>query len=150
MSIYSNRIRVTRRPVYLGFSLQPNGMVTHDYFQEQLLFRSMNPPVLWNGQPAALHFWNWRKKRTPINLIASNLITHDGFNIRGPAIVVTGVERWDHMRAPGTEEQVRERLDHILHGLGDEIIFRPSGRWSTHQNIYVRNADDAFAVRMVL
>jgi hypothetical protein len=150
MSIYNNRIRVSRRPVYLGYFLQSNGIITKDYFQAQQLLRSMHPPVLWMGQPATLHFWNWRKKKTPINVTASNLITHDGFNIRGPAIVVTGVEHWTHMRAHGTEGQVRARLDHIMHTFGDAIIFRPSGRWSTHQNIYVRNENDAFAVRMAL
>ncbi len=150
MPIYNKRIRVTRRRVYLGHFLQDNGIVAKGYFQQQQINGSMHPPVLWNGQPATLHFWNYAEKRTSINVNASNLITHFGFEIRGPAIVVTGVERWYHMRAPGTEKQLRARLAHILHGLGDEIIFRPSGRWSTHQNIYVRNENDAFAVRMVL
>ena len=42
MSIYNNRIRVSRRPVYLGYFLQSNGIITKDYFQAQQLIRSMH------------------------------------------------------------------------------------------------------------
>ncbi|MFC4172993.1 hypothetical protein ACFOYU_13130 [Microvirga sp. GCM10011540] len=142
---------MSKKRIFYGYELCENGIVRHNYFQEQQLRRAFSPPpVIWDGEPASLYFWNYYRTSTPVNQIASNLITHTGFIIRGPAFVITGSERWHHFRAVGTAQQVQAKLANVLHGLSGKIIFRPSGRWETHQNIYVEKDDDAVAVRMAL
>ena len=108
----------------------------------------MTPPVTWDGAPATLHFWNYVSRKTPINRSASALILHPEFVVRGPAIVTTGSSLWHHARVVGSVDQTRAALDHL--GYKDAVIFRPSGRWQTNTNIYVKDRDDLFAIKIVL
>jgi hypothetical protein len=88
-------------------------------------------------------------QKTPVNNIASDLITHPGFIIRGDALVITRGERWHTFRVAGNEQHARSLVDHL--GFDEQnVIFKPSGRWATHQYIYVRDPDDAVMVKLAL
>jgi hypothetical protein len=142
---------MTNRIIYFGDYLTPNGIVRNEYFQFEEIRSALPPvPVVWQGNPAVLYYWKQRRKSMPFNPTASRLITHNGFEIRGPAVVITGWDRWHHFKKPGDEDHVREMLEPVLPGLAGRIFIGPSNRSNTHQNIYVENDNDAFAVKMAL
>ncbi len=137
--------------VYEGFSIEPNGIVRSSFFQKQELRNAFTPPtVIWNGKKAELYFWNWVGPRSSFNRIASDLIRHPGFVIRGKALVITGFAKWHLFRLEGGEDHARS----LLAGLGfsdpARVVLKPSGRHGTHCHVYVGDDDDAFAVRMRL
>jgi hypothetical protein len=137
--------------VYFGDKLETNGIVRPQFFQRQQLRGAFTPPsVMWQGKLASLYFWNYTHKDMPFNHLASQLIMHDGFLIRGPAIAITGWARWHYFKRAGDEEHVREALAPVLHGLIGKVFIAPFNGLNTHQNIYIQNEDDAFAVKMAL
>lgn len=144
-------MKIHKKQLRIGFEVLENGIVRQRCFQDQDFTRSYRPvPVIWKGAKAELYFWNYISRRTPLNRLASDLILHPGFDVYGRAVVVTARERWHHFRVEGTERDAKARLNHLAGGFKDQVLFFPSGRWETHQSIYVRDDDDAFAVRIAL
>ena len=64
--------------------------------------------------------------------------------------MIISSEQWHQFRVLGNEEHARSFLEHV--GLSDpqHVIFMPSGRHNTHTSIFVRNDNDAVAVRMAV
>ncbi len=134
-----------------GFEIQSNGVVKPAHFQERDFTRAYLPvPVKWEGAPAQLVFWNYTSRKTPINSTASRLITHPGFDIRGRAVVITGSESLHCLKFDGPEWEAKMRSAHLAEGFKDMVLYRPGGRHQTYTNIFSRDQDDAFQIKMAL
>lgn len=141
----------TKAKIYIGTRISTSGMLKTDIFHQSDLTNSYLPvPVTWDGWPANLHFWSWRSRKTPFNPVATDLIKHPGFTVQGDAIVITQVERWHQFRVEGDLNDAREMIAHLGMKEGVQVVFKPSGRHKTHQYIYVKSDNDAFAVRLAI
>lgn len=149
-SIRTGRIQVKAK-LYVGTRITPNGMSKAEIFHQPDLTNTYIPvPVMWNNWPAELYFWSWRSRRTPFNRVATDLIRHPGFTILGDALVITQIERWHQFRVEGDLDDARERIAHLGMEENQQVVFKPSGRHKTHQYIYVKSDNDAFAVRLAI
>lgn len=111
--------------------------------------KSMSAPIIWKNEPAEIHFWNYNKK-CYINRVASKLFDRDGFKIRGPVLILTGSDMFEVFRTEGSPEEVKADLAGL--GLSEKPVVM-SGRDEDgypRTNVYVRDENDAFAVRMRL
>lgn len=129
--------------------LNEDGTSTTEWVRKTMFNTTMSTPIPWKGQTAELHFWNY-PKRTRINQAATDAFRRDGFAIRGPALVLTGSDLFEAFRTEGSPQQVKDQLSGL--GLSEEPVVMPGrsddGRaWS---NVYVRDRNDALAVRMRL
>ncbi len=104
-------------------------------------------PVQWNGKVAQLHFWNFNSK-VPVNEDASALIQHPGFCIRGPAIVVTGIEEWFCWSLHGDVDNVRDMFSHLDFKGGYRVL--PSSRWTDRSNFYNDNEEDFVLIKLAI
>jgi hypothetical protein len=136
-----------RRRVLIGLRLDPTGHSTPIYLPISKVTHSLTAPVVWDGQPARLHFENYRRRTTPRNVVATELFSREGFEIHGPATLETDRATWHCLRVRGSKQDVEERLTHLDCG---KYAVVPTSRRGTHQEIVAENANDLLAIKMAL
>lgn len=140
VEVFKNRRRACR-----GFYIETDGSIYQTAIERKDIINSMQATVWWNGASCELHFWNSINDRE-INTIASNLILHPGFVIRGRVLVVAE-EMLFHIIRVGAEACVVE--DAIRHmTFLEQTIVADDPIYLRCSKIYTRNEDDAFAARM--
>lgn len=133
--IFKNRRRACR-----GFYIETNGIIRRTVIERKHIIHSMQVPVLWCDDDCELHFWNPLNERE-INTIASDLIHHPGFVIRGRVLLVEEEELFYAVRVEADAYVVEDAIRHMVFHeqpivVDDPIYLRCS-------MIYTRNPDDA-------
>ncbi len=141
------KIKSKRCRIFSVVRIHECGTTDNFWVEKITLRRTMEAPVIWNGQPAQLHFRNYGKNY-PINQSATDLFARVGFVIRGPVLIRTGDDIFYCVTTLGDQETVEDSLDGL--GLSETPIVIPVEPWMPRSNIYVRDQNDAFAVKMRL
>ena len=140
-------VKAKRRRLFSVERIDQYGNKQSAWVEKKAFTTSMAAPIEWCGQPAELHFWNYNK-RTAINHAATKLFGRDGFVIRGPILIRTGDAMFHGLKAEGSKWEVERQLKDL--GLNETpVIIEARDCWP-HQNIYTRDENDAFAIRLRL
>ena len=140
-------IKTKRRRLFSVVRIEGNGLQEATWVEKTAFTTSMVAPITWKGQPAELHFWNY-KKRALVNVTATDLFARDGFVIRGPVLILTGNAMFSGLKTQGSKQTVERQLHNL--GLSAAPIIIPTRDWLSHSNVYTRDQDDLFAIRMCL
>lgn len=140
-------VKSKRHRLYSVTQIDQNGVKESTWVEKSAFRATLSAPVVWYGQPAQLHFWCY-DEGFAVNQDATDLFARAGFVIRGPVLIRTGDELFYCVNASGNREMVEDALDGL--GLSDKPIISSWADWLPYTNIYVRNRNDAFALKMRL
>ncbi|GJE45639.1 hypothetical protein [Methylobacterium soli] len=140
-------VKKKRRRLSSVVRIDEHGKRESTWVEKTAFTTSMVAPITWAGQPAELHFWNYRKG-APVNQDATKLFARVGFVIRGPILIRTGDAMFFGVKTRGTKSQVERTLEGL--GLNEAPVIVAARDCWPHQNVYTRDPNDAFAIRMRL
>lgn len=141
------KFKTKRRRLYSVVQILQSGTQDSTWAEKTAFDTSMVAPVVWNNQPAELHFWNYNK-RVAVNRDATDLFAREGFAIRGSVLIRTGDAMFFMLRAKGERHEVERELDNL--GLSAPPVILQARFSVPHQNIFTQDENDAFAIRMRL